>query len=206
MAVTLLLGRRGLWGNCSLGQRMLGTSHGLSLKIRPREKDFFKAKAVEKASEIAFNITFKLPIQVAKEDGVSQDFSLIYREVNAFKYHKNFQLAGVGSVLSMFYFDIFNKSLVNSSLLIGICLLISFYNLRVFYRVPLRLYYSHKTSTYRIVLNRLNPLLQPVKIDFLREEITKVFIQKQCKALIFKLRPGMMNRFFSLIGQLLCCL
>ena len=177
MAVALLLCRRGLWRNCSLGQRMLGTSPGLSLKIRPREKDFFKAKAVEKASEVVFEITYKLPIQVAKEDGVSQDFYLIYREVNAFKYHKNFQLAGVGSVLSMFYFDIFNKSLVNGSLLMGICLLISFYNLRVFYRVPPRLYYSHKTKTYRIVLNRLNPLQQPVKVDFLREEITKVFIQ-----------------------------
>jgi len=54
----------------------------------------------------------------------------------------------------------------------------SLYNLRMFYRVPHRLYYSSTSDTYKVVLNQMLPWQKKLVVPFRPSEISQVDIDK----------------------------
>lgn len=131
--------------------------------------NLFKADAIKK---------------LMKEDGIATDFRLIYREASSFKTHKILQVACMVIPLFPYYFA--HKTWQDSSLFkyIGPTALTvwmvaaSFYNLRMFYRVPHRLYHSSTSGTYKVVLNQLLPWQKKLVVPFRPSEISQVDLDK----------------------------
>jgi len=119
------------------------------------------------------------------QDGIGADFRLIYREASSFKSHMIFQALGLVVPLFPFYFAykkwqdsfVFKSYLAPAALILWWCAC-SFYNLRMFYRVPHRLYHSHQSGTYKVVLNQLLPWQKKLVVPFRPNEISHVDIDK----------------------------
>ena len=119
--------------------------------------------------------------QLIQRDGFGPEFTLIYRELSAFKTHGLFLVLGSGVSIFTYYFaskfwqdNELLRTKVGPSVLAASLALLSFYNLRGFYNVPRRLYFNHRTNTYRILLNRVVPWARPLVIELEQKDITQV--------------------------------
>jgi len=132
--------------------------------------NLFKAEAVKKFMQ---------------EDGIAAEFRLIYREASSFQSHKVFQVAGMVIPLFPYYFayktwpdHLFFKYYIGQTLLALWMSALTFYNLRMFYRVPHRLYYSSTSSIYKVVLNQVLPWQKKLVVPFRPSEIAQVDTDK----------------------------
>jgi hypothetical protein len=150
----------------SPGPLRLSTSPGHGRMKRPGDGDLFRPEDVHRFS---------------REDGVQGDFSLIYREATSFKTHKTMQVVGCATPVLPFYAGwtvwpdgLLFGTLLGPVLLAGFWSLLSAYNLRMFYQVPRRLYFSQTKGSYIFVLNRLLPWRRPVSYAFGPEDLKQV--------------------------------
>jgi hypothetical protein len=144
----------------------LSTSPGHRRVKRPGDGDLFRPEDVHKFS---------------RQDGVEGDFSLIYREATSFKTHKTLQVVGCLTPVFPAYAGwcfwpdtLLFGSLLGPGLLAAWWTLLSAYNLRMFYQVPRRLYFSPTQGTYLVILNRLLPWGRPVSYAFGPEDLKQV--------------------------------
>jgi len=141
----------------------ISSSKKVPLKLKTGRFDPFNPKGIQK---------------VFKEDGVSSEWTLIYREVFAYKAHINFQVFGSAFVLGAYFLAnrkwseaFLFTSYIGPSIVACTLIAISLYNLRMGYRVPRRMYYNQTNEKYQIVLNHMMSWRKPQLINFKLEDM-----------------------------------
>ena len=148
------------------GAHRLMFSTTTSCLLKKRFKNIFTTKATQ---------------QQIKSDGFGANFSLIYKEPSDFKSHRNLFLIGSSFAITIYLLgqrawptSTFFGSALGPAVLLSYLGLFSAYNLRLFYRIPRRLYFNPFNKTYTILLNQVVPWRKPVVVNFLQKDIKQV--------------------------------